>query len=350
MNMKNTIIAVLALCLVSWLTPAVAKDDAAPSAKPPGIRIEMGKGHFNRDGKAFHYWDAEKEVPGTCARCHAAEGLPQYLRDGKAAPAAQVKNGFACSNCHVDMLTYARQPVGKVTFASGLTIDSGDNDVNLCISCHMGRESTNSVNKAIADKAIDTPDPKLAFIHIHYYPAGATLFGTQAKVAYEFADKVYAGRYNHPKKFNTCTSCHEAHGGEVKVEKCASCHEEDGGLPQEDARLLKKGMAELYAGIQQYARNVGGASIAFSPAAYPYWYADSNGNGKVDAEELKPANSYKAYTPRLVQATYNYTFLLRDPGAAYHNGRYAGQIVYDTLESLAASGKSGVQMKGKDRP
>ena len=59
---------------------------------------------------------------------------------------------------------------------------------------------------------------------------------------------------------------------------------------------------------------------------------------------------YPAYTPRLLQAVYNYTFVLRDPGAAYHNGRYTVQLLYDSLESLAASGKAGVNMGGKVRP
>ena len=30
--------------------------------RTPGARIQMGEGHFNRDGKAFHYWDKEKEI------------------------------------------------------------------------------------------------------------------------------------------------------------------------------------------------------------------------------------------------------------------------------------------------
>ncbi|HSD38014.1 MAG TPA: hypothetical protein VLC92_10945 [Rhodocyclaceae bacterium] len=334
--------------VVSW--GAVAAEPTATRGKPAGARIEMGEGHFNRDGKAFHYWDKEKEVPAVCARCHGAEGLPQYLAEGKNAPVPQVKNAYACTNCHADMLTYERRKVGSVNFASGLSVDSGNNDANLCMTCHQGRESTNSVNKAIADKPLDTPDPKLAFIHVHYYPAGATLYGTQAKVAYEFAGKTYAGRYSHPKQLNTCTSCHDPHGGEVKLEKCTSCHNEKGDRVEDFRAELKQDMTALYAGIQQYARKVGGGSIAFSPDAFPYWYADSNGNGKVDEDELKPTNGYKAYTPRLMQAVYNYTFLLRDPGAAIHNRSYAGQVVYDSLESLAASGQTEVSMKGRTRP
>ena len=91
-------------------------------------------------------------------------------------------------------------------------------------------------------------------------------------------------------------------------------------------------------------------AIAFSPDASPYWYTDTNGNGKIDPDELKPANAYRAYTPRLLQAVYNYTFALRDPGAAYHNGRYTAQLLHDALESLTASGSAGGDMGGRSRP
>lgn len=336
MNIKQTLLLFAAL-LGACATTETARTDR----KPGGPRIEIGAGHFNREGKAFHYWDKEKEIPAVCARCHAAEGVPQYLREGKNTPAQHVKNAYACTNCHADMLTYGRHAVPKVTFASGISVDSGDNNTNLCMTCHQGRESTASVNKAIAGKAADTPDPKLAFIHVHYYPAGATLYGTEAKVGYEYADKSYAGRFNHVPGMNTCTGCHEPHQGEVRAEKCATCHQ--GARPEGKAKEIESAKRELYAAIQQYARTVGGASIAFSPEAFPYWYTDTNANGKVDPDEIKPANGYKAYTPRLLQAVYNYSFALRDPGAGYHNGRYVGQLLHDSLESLGAAG-------GRQRP
>jgi hypothetical protein len=92
----------------------------------------MGEGHFNRDGKPFHYWDKEKEIPAVCSRCHAANGVPEYLREGRNSPSPHVKKAFACTNCHADMLSYARHTVAKVTFPSGVTLDSSHNDSNLC--------------------------------------------------------------------------------------------------------------------------------------------------------------------------------------------------------------------------
>jgi hypothetical protein len=85
------------------------------------------------------------------------------------------------------------------------------------MTCHQGRESTASVNKAIAGLDPDRPDPKLAFLHVHYLPAGATRYGTEAKVAYEYAGKSYAGAFAHVPGANTCSGCHEPHGGAVAV-------------------------------------------------------------------------------------------------------------------------------------
>jgi hypothetical protein len=334
-----------------------------------GVRLEFWKGHFDRNADAFHDWDKAKEIPAVCARCHGANGIPEYLKEGKNGPAPHVKNGFACTNCHADLLTYARHAVSKVTFPSGVTVETGNNDANLCMTCHQGRESTASVNKAITGLAPDTPEPKLNFIHVHYFPAGATMYGTQAKVAYEYEGKTYVGRFAHMPNVSTCTGCHQPHAGELKIDRCGGCHDGiktvadlatirmstrgdfDGNGKEEGlAREIANLQAELYTAILTYAKTVGGRPIAFTKAAYPYWHADTNGNGRIDPEELRRDNTYTAYTPRLMQAIYNYTFSIRDPGGAYHNGRYILQLLYDSLESLAASGKAGVNMSGKVRP
>src|SRR5262249_42499405 len=169
-----------------------------------GPRIEFGVGHFNRGAGPFHEWDKEKEIPAVCARCHAAEGAAQYLKEGKTTPAPQAKNAFACTNCHASMLTYERNTAAKATFPSGVTVDSGQNDSNLCMTCHQGRESTASLNKAIEGFGADTPDPKLKFVHVHYFPAGATLYGGEAKVGYEYPGKSYAKRFEHVPNVTTC--------------------------------------------------------------------------------------------------------------------------------------------------
>jgi hypothetical protein len=337
-----------------------------------GPPVEFWKGHFARDAEAFHDWDKEKEIPGVCARCHGAEKIPEYLKEGKNTAAEHVKNGLACTNCHASMLTYERHKVAKVNFPSGISVDTGHNDSNLCMTCHQGRESTASLNKAIAGLPLDTPDPKLAFLHVHFFGAGAVRYGTEAKVGYEYDGKKYVGRFAHMPNVDTCTGCHQPHTGEVKIDRCGGCHDKVATLADlANIRLTSKGdfdgngkeegiakeivnlRAQLYTAIQTYAKNVGGKPIAFTEVAYPHWFTDTNGNGRIDPEEVKPDNKYTAYTPRLLQAIYNWTFSVRDPGGAYHNGRYMVQLLHDSLDSLAASNKAGIDpkdMKAKVRP
>jgi hypothetical protein len=371
-TVKAFLWAAAAAALVAACATTTTKSPGHGEAKEaPGPTIQIGAGHFSKEAKAFHYWDKEPAIPPVCAKCHAADGLATFLRDGKNPAAPHVKGyGFACTNCHVDVATFALRDAPKVTFVSGATVDSGDRATNLCMQCHMGIESGGSVNKAIAGMDADTPNPKINFVHVHYKQAGATIYGAEAKIGYEYAGKTYAGRFAHAAGANTCTSCHDAHGGQVNWANCAACHKKTGikseadiekirmtavdwdgdgtadGAAQEIAGLQK----QLLAAIQAYSRTVGGVQIAFTPAAYPYWYADRNGNGTIDPDELRPDNKYPAYTPRLLMAVYNYTFSIRDPGAAYHNSRYTGQLLHDSLESLAQSQKVPVNMAGRSRP
>jgi hypothetical protein len=334
-----------------------------------GVPLRFWEGHFNRHADAFHDWDKEKEIPAACARCHGAMSLPEFLREGKTSAAPHAQNGLACTNCHADLLSYARQNVPSVTFPSGAKIDSGNNDANLCMTCHQGRESTVSVNNAVAGLPLDTPNPKLNFIHVHFFGAGATMYGTEAKGGYEYEGKTYVGRFQHMPNVSTCTGCHHPHGGEVMVERCGGCHDGikqvadlasiristrgdfDGNGKEEGLAVEIVGLqTQLYSAIQTYAKNFGGVGIGFTEVAYPHWFMDKNGNGRIDPEEISSDNTYHAYTPRLLEAVYNYTYAVRDPGGAYHNGRYVLELLHDSLESLAASGMAGANMAGKARP
>jgi hypothetical protein len=43
-------------------------------------------GHFAGSEEAFRHWDAEGEVPGTCAKCHSAVGIPTFLTNNVTSP------------------------------------------------------------------------------------------------------------------------------------------------------------------------------------------------------------------------------------------------------------------------
>lgn len=316
--------------------------------------------HFNPTVEAWRHWDEEGEVPGSCARCHTAAGLPVFLKNGVniAEPPA---NGLACSTCHSDLSDFTLYSVADVAFPSGARLTFGEEeDSNLCLACHQGRESTVSVNRAIGTLGDDEVSDRLAFRNVHYFAAGASLFGGEAQGAYQYADMEYNGRNMHAEDAPTmCTDCHREHTGAVRIGECEDCHAEV--EEAEDVRLIRMledvdlidydgdGNSEepineeitsmeeiLLVAIQDYATNTAGAGIIYHPTAYPYWFADLNGNGTLDADEANGGNSYKSWTPTLLRAAYNYQYAQKDPGDFAHNPDYIMQVLYDSLAAVGA--------------
>lgn len=307
-------------------------------------------GHFAGSEEAFRHWDAEGEVPGNCAKCHTGVGLPVFLQNG-ANIAEKPSNGLLCETCHNDLTTFSRHEVTEVKFPSGATLSLEEPDSNLCLNCHQGRESTVSVNNLTEGLDADATSDKLRFLNVHYFAAGATLFGTEAKGAYEYEGKEYVGRFEHVDEAATCVQCHNTHALEVRVEVCADCH--DGVETAEDLQTIRKskddfdgdgdtteGLAAeidtireaLYAAIQDYAKTKAGTALVYNPQSYPYFFADANGNGEADADE----EAYSTWTPRLLKAAYNYQYSTKDPGQFAHNGMYIIQVLYDSLEDVGA--------------
>ncbi|MHC4434848.1 MAG: hypothetical protein ACYTBS_23665, partial [Planctomycetota bacterium] len=181
-------------------------------------------GHFAGSTEAWRHWDEEGEVSDSCAKCHSATGLPFQLETGIIIP-QPVSNGMLCTTCHDTLPDFTRYAIDAVEFPSGATLSFGDgDDSNLCISCHQGRSSTASVDAAVAGLDPDTVSSSLRFMNIHYFPAGVTLFGTEAMGAYEYPGREYVGRFMHTEDFDSCTECHDSHNGEVNAKACETCH------------------------------------------------------------------------------------------------------------------------------
>jgi hypothetical protein len=259
---------------------------------------------------------------------------------------------------------FTRYEVAAVTFPSGAQLDTGSPDANLCLNCHQGRESTVSVNRVIAGLDPDTPSEDVGFRNVHYFAAGATLFGGQARGAYQYEGQEYVGRFAHVSAYDTCIECHDAHTLQIQEEDCTTCHEGiddpheirisetdfdgDGdveeGLSEEVAALREM----LYAALQTYATEVLDAPIIYDGHSYPYFFVDPNGNGQVDEGEANFGNRYTSWSPRLLQAAYNYQYSAKDPGAFAHNGKYVIQVLYDSLVDLGT--QVPVDTEGLARP
>lgn len=339
-------------------------------------------GHFDGTSMAFRDWDEAGAVPADCAKCHSSTGLPTFLKNNGTVAvtwsgqvqtvgtsSAEPANGFTCTTCHNSLEKYTVHAVKGVPFPSGKTVSFSKVDdkgafgdavsANLCLECHQGRASTQSVNlrltNAKLDKDLDkVPANGFGFINVHYFAAGASLFGNDAQGAYQYADKEYVGRFMHPAPLDNCVGCHDPHALNVQEDKCVACHKDAAQGPEnirltqadldgdkdvkEPASAEVEGLQEkLLAAIYDYAKTVAKAPIVYDANAYPYFYADANSNGKVDTGE----KSYTSFTPRLLKAAYNYQYSQKDPGIYAHNLRYAAQFLYDSLEDL---GKGGIKV------
>jgi hypothetical protein len=338
-----------------------------PIADVPFYAEWASSPHAHATAEAFTHWNSEGNIPAVCARCHSTPGFLDFLgADGSApgkvdrpAPIGTVITCLACHNNKTRALT-------SVTFPSGLTVRNQGSDAR-CMTCHQGVESTKSVNTAVNGKGDDTVEPKLEFINVHYTAAGAMLFGTMAQVGYEYDGKTYAGRFQHRAPYTTCTTCHELHTVQVKVNDCAACHRDvtdkaslhhirvskidydgNGDVNEGIAQEIEHLRGRLLTAIMDYAKTVAGKLVVYELEVFPYFFVDSNGNGVADKDETKFPNRYRSWTPRLLKAAYNYQFITKDPGAYAHNPTYAIQLLYDSLSDLGA--KVTVDLAKAKRP
>ncbi len=332
-------------------------------------------GHFAGNTLPFRDWDDTGTVPFRCVKCHTATGLPAFLQSGgtvvfdsrgntltAGVGTMKPNNGFACVTCHDGANFPERYQVASVPFPSGATLGFAKdadgkfvpNDSNLCLECHQGRESTSSVNNALRGKDADTVDSSISFKNIHYFAAGATLFGNLAKGVYQYDGQEYNGQFKHGDLGPTeCKQCHNVHELEVQVQTCTQCHKTvasiqdvynirgtsetdfDGdGNAEEGIKGELEGMqAALYEAIQAYAAKAG-TGIVYNPASFPYYFVDQDGDGQADKDDKGAVIRYNAFTPRLLKAAYNYQYSVKDPGAFTHNGQYVIQALYDGIKDL----------------
>jgi hypothetical protein len=335
--------------------------------------IRNDAGHFAGNTMAFRDWDADGEVPYSCVKCHTAEGLPEFLKNRGTtvvSPTGQTlttgvnakhpSNGFQCSTCHDEANWPARYEIASVTFPSGATVSFGGRDAdgnfvadesNVCLACHQGRESTASVNAALRNREADEVNERISFKNIHYFAAGATLFGNDVQGAYQYEGKEYVGQYvEHP--LNKCKDCHDVHALQPKLEACAGCHGDtepenirfntdttdwdgDGDVTEGIKGEIDTLAEALYTQIQTYATETAGAGIVYSPTAYPYFFLDADGDGETDTNDEGQGTNYNGHwTPRLLRAAFNYQYTQKDPGAFVHNPKYVIQFLIDAIEDL----------------
>jgi hypothetical protein len=371
MSVKKIIILIGALLVLSAILVACGKatetstETTQPTAQPTATAVPTeaplvvpfeeawaASGHADGAAEAFNHWnnDEAKVVPAACAKCHSNTGIVDYL-NGAPVDVPVPGGVVTCVTCHnvaTVSLTSVTFPGTKDTPGATLT---GLGPEARCIVCHQGRESKITMEAAVKDMEADTVNPDLGFKNIHYFAAAATQYGTEVKGGYEYDGQRYDAKFSHVEGLDTCIGCHDQHSLEVKVQTCAQCHEgvntvedlknarqmgslmdyDGDGNTTEGIYYEIQGLQELtFQAIQAYAKDVAGAQIAYNAAAYPYFFADANGNGQADEGETKYVN----WTPRLLKAAYNYQLSVKDPGAFAHNAKYVIELLFDSITDL----------------
>ena len=357
------------LCLAGLLAlPAGAQDRTAapppdemmiPASRIPFVHDWMASPHAKADARAFNNWNADGEIPKPCARCHATPGFLDYIgADGSAAGVvdrpAPTGSVIGCTACHNET---TRKMTG-VTFPSGLRVEGLGAEAR-CMTCHQGRESGASVDRAVAGLDEDAVDAGLEFVNVHYRQAGATLMGMLAGGGYQYPGRTYASQRRHAAPLDRCTTCHELHTVAPRSDACAACHQ--GVTDRDSLRLIRKSpvdfdgngdvtegiaaeidamRAKLLLAMQAYAREAA-APIGYA-ARHPYFFHDANDDGSIGEDEAQMPNRFTAWTPRLLKAAYNYQFVTEDPGAYAHNAPYVLQLMHDSLADLSMANIEGL--------
>ena len=230
---------------------------------------------------------------------------------------------------------------------------------------------------------LDKVSASISFSNIHYLAASATLHGADARIGFQnpgnwgsgtlrvSAASSYSPKNLHGVSQDKCTSCHDQHTGKIAVNSatCGRCHFKEDGSPVSSFTELEEtrqfgfdgdidgdgaeesmkdeiaGLAgQLFQAIQNYA-TLKSTPICYDAATNPYFFKDNGtgggtaGNGVCEPGELASTNQYGqsgsgAFTPRLLRATYNYQYWVKEPGAWAHNPRYMIQVLFDSIKDL----------------
>jgi hypothetical protein len=356
------ITAGLALAAIVLTLAFTATTNATATVSPKvamATRLWKMSGHGDKTDVPFNNWNSAGSIPTTCAKCHSTPGFLDFLGadgtpGGTVENTAKIGTTIECLACHTSPAGGILRQNPSVQFPSGVVVNNMGPE-GLCMECHQGRASKQTVDAKIAGSGVpndDTSSTKLSFSDVHYYAAAATQMGTVVQAGYEYAGKIYDARFSHITGYNACNTCHDPHSLEVNIKGCNTCHvgvkdpkdirfvgsqtdyDGSGDLTEGMYYVIQNVMAKLYATIQRYARTVLNNPIGYDGTTYPYWFYDTNGNGAIDGTENASTNNYTAFSARLLKAAYNYQVATKDPNNFAHNGKYIIELLYDSIADL----------------
>ncbi len=339
-------------------------------------------GDFTAAGAWAHYdWKASNRQ--ACQRCHTTSGAVTYLDTliaggtygtGNIAATANstAPEMLQCQGCHTDnkgtlrnpgalTVTYYGDAQALADFVTTAAVPVTYPDLagsNICLSCHVGRESGSSIKASTKAFTNGT-----SFINSHYLSAGGTVFAQTGYTYYTatatsdpYANPSFykhdtiglAASKNIGGSNGPCVGCHMTSTADaatnygshrfLPVQKdsagaitamtttvCANCH---AGKYSMTPAELEHQMTLFNAGIGVLKDMLANSGFYFVNTS-PYFYTTAAGTA---AQTVW--GSSKAVGQQNMGAAFNYNLLEHDPGAYAHNRYYAKRLIYDSIDWL----------------
>lgn len=288
-------------------------------------------GHGNLAADPWSHYDWKTTARAACQRCHTTTGVTNFANNQAAYDAnydttPDTANDYShltgsqlevlyCNGCHVNYSGGMRNP-GPITanynvFISGVKyVDElyAYPDVsksNVCMGCHTGRESGESIKQLNVDGQPGVADfSNLSFINSHYLTAGGTVF---TATGYEFTGPSYANpsSYQHDKIGSSaapntgtsgpCAGCHmstaekhlflpvtrDVNGTITAVTStvCTQCHPGGEALAMSPAMLENQKLL-IHDALEALLRQLDARGYYFRNA-HPYFYQPRTTTGTV---------------------------------------------------------------------
>ena len=191
------------------------------------------------------------------------------------------------------------------------------------------------------------------FKNIHYFTAGAPLFGSDVQGAYQYEGKPMLASTTHP--YQQCTDCREVHSLEPRVETCAVCH---GGVIDPAIRMTAPITMVTAMPPKAWAR-----SRPWPKPCMPRhpevcrsaWRRDLRCRASTCTSTAQMVSATPP-GPRLPQGCLQLSVCARDPGRFVHNPKYVVQFLIDSIKDLGSdvtgytainSTKAGIAQRGQ---
>ncbi len=225
MTWAKTITLIVAIALVAGGAVWAYRLYGAPEPVEAVTPKWESSGHADWASESFVHWSVEDpaEIPVGCAKCHSTNGYHDYLGADGSTPGVVDKptpigGVLYCTTCHNSV----SQELPRVVFPDGTELDGFWWEGN-CMRCHQGRQSTASVNGAVAGLDADTVAEGLRVPQRTLWCGRRHPHGPRGRGRYEYPGKIYVGRYPHTEDFDSCIECHDPHSTAIDPETCAPC-------------------------------------------------------------------------------------------------------------------------------